>query len=188
MKRIFTALAVMTLAAGMVFGELVGYWRLDGDLSAEGAPALAGKAGVFEKGTQPVFDADTPASNIWNRATFSPANPANRSSLRFVNAGVAGAGSPLGGEVTVSGADAKTKPGNLTVEAFVKMKRQMPRHALIASKRRNGRPGPRWSLSIDPQGMVRARFDAQPGADSKSGEGFNQSFGRPCGRAGFSLR
>lgn len=172
-----TILAGMMLAAGMAFGEPVGYWRFDGDLSAEGAPALAGKAGVFEKGTRPVFDAATPGSNIWCGATFSVVNPANRSSLRFVNESVAGAGSPVGGEVIVAGADAKTKPGDLTVEAFVKMKRQMPRHALIASKRRNGQTGASWSISIDPQGMVRARFDTQPGADSKSGEGFNQSFG-----------
>ncbi|MCX6907861.1 MAG: beta-galactosidase [Verrucomicrobia bacterium] len=177
MKRILTPFVWVTLAAGMAFGETVAYWRFDGDLSAESAPALAGKAGVFEKGTRPVFDAGTPASNIWNGATFSVANPANRSSLRFVNEGVAGAGSPVGGEMTVSGADAKTKPGDLTVETFVKMKRQMPRHALIASKRRNGQTGASWSLSIDPQGCVRVRFDTQPGADSKSGEGFNQSFG-----------
>jgi hypothetical protein len=177
MKSIVTGLAMVTLAAGVVFGDTAGYWRFDGDLSAESAPALAGEAGVFEKGTQPVFDADTPGSNIWNGATFSLANPNNRSSLRFVNEAVSGAGSPVGGEVTVSAAEATTKPASLTVEAFVKMKRQMPRHALIASKRRNGQTGASWSLSIDPQGHVRARLDTQPGKDSKSGEGFNQSFG-----------
>ncbi|MBI5685426.1 MAG: beta-galactosidase [Verrucomicrobia bacterium] len=171
MKRLVTGLAVATLAAGMAFGEPAGHWTLDGNLPP------AGKAGVFEKGVQPTFDADTPGSNIWNGATFSLANPNNRRSLRFVNEPATGAGSPVGGEVTVSGAEAKTKPISLTVEAFVKMKQQMPRHALIASKRRNGQTGASWSLSIDPQGMVRARFDTQPDADSKSGEGFNQSFG-----------
>jgi hypothetical protein len=59
----------MTFATGMAFGEMSGYWTFDGNLSP------AGKAGVFEKGTPPVFDADTPGPNIWNGATFSVVNP-----------------------------------------------------------------------------------------------------------------
>lgn len=167
----------MTLAAGTAFAEPAAYWRFEDGLSAEGAPALAGKTEVFEKGTPPAFDAATPGATIWNGATFSVANLANGRSLRFVNEAAAGAGSPVGGNITVSGAQAKARPADLTVEAFVRMNRQSPRHALIASKRRNGQTGASWSLSIDPQGQVRARFDTQPGADSKSGEGFNQSFG-----------
>jgi len=95
----------------------------------------------------------------------------------FVNEATAGAGAPVGGEVVFSGAEAQTQPAEFTIEAFVKMGRQMPRHALLASKRRNGQTGASWSLSIDPQGVLRARFDTQPGADAKSGPGFNQSFG-----------
>ena len=173
-KQVLATLAGIMLAGEMAVAEPVGYWRLDGDLSAEGAPALTGKAGVFEKGTPPVFDGKTPASNIWNRATLAVASPDNRSSLRFVNEPVVGTGSPVGGEVTVAGT---ASTPNLTIEVFVKMGRQMARHALIASKRRNGQTGATWSLSIDPQGLVRARFDTQPGADAKSGEGFNQTFG-----------
>lgn len=171
MKRIVTGLAVVTFAEGMVFGESASHWTFDGNFSP------AGKPGVFQKGAPPTFNSDTPSSNIWNGATLSLANPSNKSSLRFVTDGVTGTGSPVGGEVTVPGAEAKAKPASLTMEAFVKMKRQMTRHALIASKRRNGQTGASWSLSIDPQGHVRARFDTQPGADSKCGEGFNQSFG-----------
>ncbi|MBI5821148.1 MAG: beta-galactosidase [Verrucomicrobia bacterium] len=177
MKPIVTAMAALAVAAVTAFAEPAGYWQFDGDPSAEGIPALAGQAAVFEKGKQPVFDSDTPGSNIWNGATFSIANASNRNSLRFTSEGVTGSGSPVGGEIVVAGADTKTQPANLTVEAFVKMKQQSPRHALIASKRRNGQTGASWSLSIDPQGHVRARFDTQPGADSKSGAGFNQSFG-----------
>lgn len=176
----------MMLAAGMASGEPAGYWRFDGGKAGTNAAALASetnatamiaRAGVYHKGTPPVFDARTPAAKIWNGATFSVVNPLNQGSLRFVGGGVAGMGSPLGGEVTVSGADAKMHAPDLTLEAFVRMHRQMPRHALIASKRRNGQTGASWSLSIDPQGFVRARFDTQPGADARSGDGFNQSFG-----------
>ncbi|MFZ2642237.1 MAG: hypothetical protein WA117_14660, partial [Verrucomicrobiia bacterium] len=150
MKHITTCSVALTFAIGMAFGNTAGYWQFDGDLSATGIPALAGQAGVFEKGKPPVFDSDTPGSNIWNGATFSMANACNRSSLRFANDGVTGAGAPVGGEIVVPGTDAKTQPLNLTVEAFVKVKRQSPRHALIASKRRNGQTGASWSLSIDP--------------------------------------
>ena len=177
MKRIITFLIGTLLGAGMASAKSAGYWRFDGDLTVGSSPQLEGKAGVFGKGVKPTFDANTPASNIWDGATYSLVNPNNHSSLRFVNEGVTGNGSPIGGDVTVSGTDAKTHPADLTVEAFVKMERQMPRHALIVSKRRNGQTGASWSLSIDPQGVVRARFDTQPGADSKSGPGFNQSFG-----------
>lgn len=167
----------MLWVAAAALGGPPGYWRFEGDLAGESSPVLAGKAGVFEKGSSPVFDADMPAAIIWNGANFSIANPANNNSLRFVNEGVSGAGSPIGGEVAVAGSDAMTRPADLTIEAFVKMNRQMPRHALIASKRRNGQTGASWSLSIDPQGFVRARFDTQADADLKRGEGFNQSFG-----------
>ncbi|MCX7009636.1 MAG: beta-galactosidase [Kiritimatiellaeota bacterium] len=166
----------MIWAAGVACGAPAACWHFDGDLSAGDASALAGKAGEFEKGTLPVFDADVPAANTWDGATFALANPANKSALRFFNDYVTGAGSPIGGEVVVAGAAAQTQPTTFTVEAFVKMNKQMPRHALLASKRRNGQTGASWSLSIDPQGNVRARFDTQPGADSKSGEGFNQTF------------
>ncbi len=176
MKRLLAVLTGMTWAAGMACGAPAACWHFDGDLSAGDASALAGKAGVFEKGTPPVFVAEVPAANIWDGATFALANPANKSALRFVNDGVTGAGSPIGGEVVVAGAAAQTQPATFTLEAFVKMNKQMPRHALLASKRRNGQTGASWSLSIDPQGDVRARFDTQPGADSKSGEGFNQTF------------
>lgn len=177
MKRILTSIAGMLLAAAAAFGDTSGNWCFDGDLSAGNPRALTGKAGTFEKGSPPAFVADIPAAVIWNGATFSFANPVNGGSLRFVNEGGTGAGSPVGGEVTVTGAEATTRPADLTIEAFVKMDRQMPRHALIASKRRNGQTGASWSLSIDPQGYIRARFDTQPGADSNKGEGFNQSFG-----------
>ena len=145
------------LTAGIALGEPSGHWRFDGDLSP------AGKASVFEKGKPPVFDADTPASNIWDGATFTAANPHNRNSLRIVNEAT-GEGSPMGGEVCVTQAQ---QPASLTIEAFVRMGRQMSRHALVASKRRNGQTGATWSLSIDPQGMIRARFDTQPGNERR---------------------
>ncbi|MBU4459318.1 MAG: LamG domain-containing protein, partial [Verrucomicrobia bacterium] len=175
MKRFLSAYLIAALSAGLAAGAAAGHWRFDGDLAGGDVPA--GRAGVFEKGVPPEFDAGTPGTNIWDGSTFAPANPANRGSLRFVHEPVGGVGSPVGGEVTVDGADARLRTPGLTVEAFVKMGRQSPRHALIASKRRNGQTGASWSLSIDPQGTLRARFDTQPGADSKSGEGFNQSIG-----------
>ena len=176
-------LAATILATEMAWADSAPYWRFEANFSAGESPALEGKAGVFEKGNPPVFDSDTPGAQIWNGATLSLAGPENHSSLRFVNEGATGAGSPIGGEVSITGTDANVQPADLTIEAFVKMKRQMPRHALLASKRRNGQTGASWSLSIDPQGFVRARFDTQPGADSKSGPGFNQTFGSSASMA-----
>ncbi len=162
----------LLLATDVALGESLGYWRFENDFAGGGS--VAGRAGTFEKGAPPVFEAQVPATNIWDGATFALVNAANKSALRFVNEGTGGAGSPVGGEVVVTGA--KLQPADLTIEAFVKMGRQMPRHALIASQRRNGQSGATWSLSIDPQGNVRARFDTQPGGESK-GEGFNHSIG-----------
>ena len=139
--------------------------------------ALIATAGVFGKGTPPQFDSDTPTATVWDGATFSPANPENRSSLRFDNEGSPGKLAPIGGEVTASGADAGTHAADLTVEAFVKVRRQMPHHVLIASKRRGGQSGATWSLSIDPKGDVRARFDTQPNSNAAGVPGFNQSLG-----------
>ena len=51
-----------------------------------------------------------------------------------------------------AGANPITHPADLTVEAFVKVNRQMPHHVLLVSKRRNGQRGATWSLSIDPGG------------------------------------
>ncbi len=175
MRRFLSAHLIATLSAGLIAAAMAGHWRFDGDFAGGAAPA--GTAGVFEKGTRPEFDADTPGTSIWDGSTFTSANPTNLSSLRFVNESPDGAGSPVGGEVVVAGADARLKTRGLTVEAFVKMDRQSPRHALIASKRRNGQTGASWSLSIDPTGCLRVRFDTQPGADSKSGDGFNQTMG-----------
>lgn len=153
-----------------------GHWSFDDNLTVKDPPALTGKVGVFEKGKPPVFDSDIPATNIWNGANGLLANGDNRKSLRFANEGVVGSGTPMGGEVLVSGADVALKTTDLTIEVFVRMGRQMPRHSLLASKRRNGQTGASWSLSIDPQGLVRARFDVQPEANASNAEGFNQSF------------
>jgi len=185
-RLLITILATLAWAAEAASGAPIGYWRCDDGQSGENAARLASEfnaaplaatAGVFQKGVAPVFDAATPAEKIWNGADYALANPANRGALRFVNDGVTGGGSPTGGEVVVAGTEDRTRPADLTVEAFVKMHRQSPRHALIASQRRNGQTGASWSLSIDPQGFLRARFDTQPGANASGGPGFNQSLG-----------
>jgi len=181
-----TGLAALMLAAGTAFAEPTGFWHFDDSNPGETTTALASefntstlkaKAGVYGKGTPPVFDAETPATKVWDGGTFLIANPDNRSSLRFNNEGNSGSLAPAGGDVTASGADATTHAADLTVEAFVKVSRQMPHHVLIASKRRNGQSGATWSLSIDPAGRVRVRFDTQPDARAAGGPGFNQSIG-----------
>lgn len=163
--------------AGLALSAAAPHWRFESALTGGHASELEGKAGVFGLGAPPEYDSDIPGEEIWDGGTYAQVGPANRHSLRFA-AGVAeGTGSPVGGEVTVPGDLAELKPAGFAVEAFVRMKRQTTRHALLVSKRRNGQTGASWSLSIDPQGAVRARFDTQPGADAKSGPGFNQSFG-----------
>ena len=146
-KGSFIEVAGLVLAAGTAFGEPAIYWHFDegkpGDTAAVLAPASGGEslkaaAGVFGKGAPPAHDSEIPLAMIWDGGTYSVANHGNKGSLLFTHEGDAGSLAPSGGELTVSGADPKTQPVSLTVEAFVKMRRQMPRHALLASKRRNG--------------------------------------------------
>ena len=179
-------LAVLVLLTATAFGEPAAFWLFDDGKPGETAAALASEinaevlkaeAGVYGKGTPPVFDSDTPATEIWDGGTFQIADPDNATSLQFINEGGPAGGSPVGGDVTASGADPKLWPADLTVEAFVKMRRQMPHHALIASKRRHGQTDATWSLSIDPAGRVRARFDTQLDDSPKGSKGFNQSIG-----------
>ncbi len=177
MKRII-GLSV-SLAAGFACAEPAAFWRFEEGRpgGVAGAVAPAGKAGFFEKGCAPVYDGEVPTAKLWDGATYGPVNPDNRLSLRFAGVQASGPGAPVGGEVTVSGQEALTRPESFTVEAFVKVASLTGRHALIASKRRNGQTGASWSLSVTPSGTLGVRFDTQPGADSKSGEGFNQCFG-----------
>lgn len=170
-------LAAAVWLAGWSLLPAAPHWRFETSLTAGKPPGLEGTAGVAGKGAPPEYDPEIPGEVIWDGGTYAKLEPANRHSLRFVAGEVEGLGSPVGAEVTVPGAIADLKPAGFCVEAWVRMKRQTSRHALIASKRRNGQTGASWSLSIDPQGAVRARFDTQPGADANSGPGFNQSFG-----------
>ena len=176
----------VTLATSPARADTLGYWKCDDGQTAEHAvslvsvchsPDVDGRAEVHQKGTTPVFDADVLASTVWDGATCSLANRDNRAALRFTPGDVSGAGSPVGGQVAVSGASPILRPASFTIELFVKQQPQMPRHAILASKRRRDRDGASWSLSIDPQGSLRSRFDTQsPGGTSTEGA-FNQTFG-----------
>lgn len=183
MKRMIAAGGVM-LVTGLACAEPTGWWHFEdgkaGDqagvvASAVNTSVLAGKAGVFEKGTPPVFDMDVPHKELWDGLSCKPVVPADKGSLRFGGREEPGGGVPVGGEVVIAGKDALIKPAGFTIEAFVKVAKKVPHHALIASKRRNGQSGTSWSLSITPQGRLGVRFDTQPGAQN-SGEGFNQCF------------
>jgi hypothetical protein len=174
---------VMVWAACAAVAEPAGFWRFEGGKPGEradavaavaGEPVLAGKAGVFEKGVPPVWSEEVPFPLLWDGAACGAALPENRGSLRFGPAEGPAGGAPVGGEVTVSGKAAASRPASLTVEAFVKMEKPPTRFALIASKRRGGQSGSSWSLSVTPGGVLGARFDTQPG-DASGGAGFNQS-------------
>jgi hypothetical protein len=178
----------LVLAACAAGAEPSGYWRFEEGRAGEAAgavasavngPALAGKAGAFEKGAPPAFDGAVPFKELWDGAAGQPAAIANSGSLRFSAPEVTGSGSPVGGEVVVSGAEALACPESFTLEAFVRVARLTPRHALIASKRRNGQTGASWSLSLTPAGALGVRFDTQPGAQT-GGPGFNQIIGSPA--------
>ncbi len=173
------------LFAGLACSQPIGFWRSEEGKPGEpaaavassvNAPALAGKAGVFEKGAAPAFDGDVPSKMLWDGAAGMPVLPTNTASLRFTCGEVSGPGSPVGGEVVVPGKEPLTRPESFTLEAFVKVARLTPRHALIASKRRNGQTGASWSFSVTPAGTLGVRFDTQAGTQN-GGEGFNQCIG-----------
>ncbi len=156
--------------AGAACAGPTAFWRFE-----EGK--VGGTAGVFDKGAAPVFAEEVPVKELWDGASGLPVAPENRASLRFrVPEEVRGGGAPVGGEVTVSGKEALTRPESFTVEAFVRVARQTERHALVASKRRGGQTGASWSLSLTPGGTLGVRFDTQAGA-AGGGPGFNQIVG-----------
>lgn len=171
----WAAIGGCVLACGMAVASTV--WRFDEGAAGAVAETVApvGRGGYFEKGEAPVFVADVPFAQVWDGGTYAPLVPNNRLSLRFAS-GATGAGVPFGGEVVVSGDEALTRPASFTLEAFVKIARLTGRHALIASKRRNGQSGASWSLSVTPNGSLGARFDTQPGK-ANGGDGFNQCVG-----------
>ncbi len=175
----------LVLAAGAAGAEPSGYWRFEEGkagaaagavASVVNAQALAARAGAFEKGAPPAFDGALPCKELWDGASGQPAAFANSGSLRFSAPEVTGNGSPVGAEVVVSGKEPLARPESFTLEAFVRVARLTPRHALIASKRRNGQTGASWSLSLTPAGSLGVRFDTQPGAQ-QGGAGFNQTIG-----------
>jgi hypothetical protein len=149
--------------------------------SSVNSAACAGAAGVYGgKGTVPVYDPDVPAAEVWDGATLARA--ANARALRFRLEGVAGAGAPVGGQVTVPGGDPLLQPPGLTVEAFVKVEGLTGRHALLASKRRRGESGATWSLALTPEGKPTVRFDTDSEAGGRRTGQFNQ-----CVNAGESV-
>lgn len=159
-----------------LLGSPMAHWRFEGDLSGGEMAESAGQAGTYEKGAPPAFDAEVPAAKIWDGSACAAAGLDNGKSLRFTTGVSVQPGAPVGGEVTVPGMAAQSFPESFTLEAFVKVAAKTGRHALIASKRRNGASGATWSLSVTPQGMLSVRFDTQPGTENK-GEGFNQCIG-----------
>ncbi|QNN22677.1 hypothetical protein HED60_10510 [Planctomycetales bacterium ZRK34] len=183
MKSLLTTIAALTLTTSAAFGETAGYWSFDSGQPGETAkviaseidPALEGKAGVNETGAPPVFSDAVPMATVWDGSTYTPANQKNEGSLQFTNDSAKDGVAPIGGDVIVPGDHAKLHSPSLTIEAFVKVNRPTSRFVLIASKRRD-QTGATWSLAIDPEGRLRARFDTQTN-DDPDRKGFNQGFG-----------
>ncbi len=163
-----------------------GFWRFENGKAGETAvvvtaesdsEVLVGTAGVSGKGAPPVYDAEVPYKALWDGRTCAPAAFANRGSLRFHAPEDAAGAAPAGGEVIVSAKDPVIKPASFTLEAFIKIGSHVPRHALIASKRRNGQSGASWSLSLSPSGSLSVRFDTEQGDGPDRVGQFNQCFG-----------
>ena len=176
---------VCLLAAEALGVEPAGFWRFENGKVGETADALvsevneaamAAKAGVSGKGAAPVFDGEVPYQELWDGLTGTLAVKANGMSLRFRAPENATGAAPVGGEVVVSGKDPAARPESFTLEAFVKIAAHVPRHALIASKRRNGQTGASWSLSIMPTGALGARFDTDREEGGERVGQFNQCF------------
>lgn len=187
MKMLKTSVlaAGLILMAGSAQAEPAGFWRFEAGRAGEAAAAvasetnvaaMAGKAGVSGKGAAPFYDAEVPYKELWDGMTGTRAVTTNGASLRFrASENVTGA-APVGGEVVVSGKFPAAHPESFTVEAFVKIAAYVPRHALIASKRRNGQSGASWSLSITPSGALGVRFDTERGGGETRVGQFNQCF------------
>ena len=177
MERLLVCLFSGTVCA-CALAEPAGFWRFEDGAPGEAAKSVAsgGVAGAAEKGQPPAFDADVPGLALWDSVAAAPAVQTNRASLRFRVPPEAKGSAPVGGEVAVAGKAPALKPAGFTLEAFVKVARQTPRHALLASKRRKGGSGASWSLSVTPSGALGARFDTEQERDGARAGAFNQCF------------
>ena len=184
MERI--VLTVVALSVFAACAEPVGFWRFEDGGAGEragnvastvGGPTRMGKAGLFEKGSLPVYAQVVAFADLWDSVAEQPTAEKNRLSMCFTAPEAVGGAAPVGAEVVVSGKDAAVKPESFTLEAYVKIGKRTARHALIASKRRNGQAGASWSLSIMPPGTLGVRFDTEQKSDGGRIGVFNQCFG-----------
>ena len=164
------------LAGGSaVCAEPAGFWRFEGGQPGEAAAvvasevngaAMAGKAGVSGQGSPPVYDGEAAHKELWDGLTGKPAVTGNGASLRFrAPEDAPRGGAPVGGEVVVPGGDPAVKPESFSVAAFFKIAAHVPRHALIARKRRNGQAG-RELVALDhARGPRAVRYRARRGRE-----------------------
>lgn len=174
------------LTATLICVANAAFWRFEDGKAGEAADAvmstgasaeLTGTAGVYRKGKPPLYDTEVAHAQLWDTTSAAPLVSANAMSLRFRATEDASGGAPVGGEVVLSGDAAAVCPESFTIEAFIRIDSHVPRHALIASKRRNGQSGATWSLSLSPSGALHLRFDTQQGEGDEQVGQFNQGFG-----------
>ena len=174
-------LAACCVCAGFASAETVAVWSFDDGtppgaasalVTAVNAPALDATAAGNGGGSAPTFNADVPGSVIYSRSGGAPLNSANSASLRFVNAGLPGnTYSHDGGCVTAPDNDPLLRATNLTVEAFVKVDRNVG-YPLIVGKARPSEGvigSTSWNIDMNDNGYPRIRID--------NASGFNQNWG-----------
>ena len=126
-------------------------------------------------GDKPVFSLERPNVSTWSISEGRAGLVVNRndSSLFFVNTGLpVNTNSSLGGLIRISGSVLPAQVTNFTAQAFVKVNRHV-NYPQIIGKKRSETGGLSWSLGLNSEGNLRARFDTQ---DPPDGTGFNQTF------------
>lgn len=159
-----------------------GYWMFEDGASGATADKLANPFytpvmdGTAESvgGAKPVFSSERPpaTTSLISDGKGGPVVNSNAGSLFFVNDRIAEAPWAGGGQVAIPGSLGPAQMTNFTAEAFVKVNRHVG-YPQIIGKTRDLTYGLSWSLALNANGNLRARFDTQIPPD---GDGGNQTF------------
>jgi len=179
-------LFAVSLTTGRAVAATIGYWTFDDGAPALAAssivtptnsPALNGTARTWAGGTtKPAFSGERGGLRVIDGIGGPRLNWGNRGSLRFVNRDVPDSKtSGAGSVVTVPDNDPLTRPHSFTVEAFVKVDRDVD-FPTIVGKNRADAGGTSWQMDINADGTLRVRIDSQALGLGSGNAGFNQSF------------
>lgn len=158
-KRAEWAALLLGLTCAAAQAGTVAWWPFEGEadtaagqVTNQAAPeTLTGTAGTQSGGTLPVYAAEVPGTNVWDGVGGALYNADNRTALLFTGSGAAG------GIVSVPDDPGLTRPADVTVEAFIKVRTPNDYAAII--RKLLPATGSSWGLYASLSGELGLRID-----------------------------